>query len=148
MWHLFLLRLIDNNISHHILHVDVLWKHTLSSMLSSVFVTLELVSLGCRTGPVHELKVSALLCREAGRKRFFFFSSSSFFTFSDSISRSIGICEVTCHEISPILGFQRNSILNPSEICGHITFLTSRQIMLLCDSCKGKAVLKACSGHW
>lgn len=73
MWHLFLLRLIDNNISHHILHVDVLWKHTLSSMLSSVFVTLELVSLGCRTGPVHELKVSALLCREAGRKRFFFF---------------------------------------------------------------------------
>lgn len=73
MWHLFLLRLMDNNISHHILHVDVLWKHTLSSMLSSVFVTLELVSLGCRTGPVHELKVSALLCREAGRKRFFFF---------------------------------------------------------------------------
>lgn len=69
-------------------------------------------------------------------KRFFFFSS--FFTLSDSISRSIGISGVTRHEISPILGFRRNSILKPPEICGHITFSTSGQITLLCDSCKGK----------
>lgn len=69
-------------------------------------------------------------------KWFFFFSS--FFTLSDSISRSIGISGVTRHEISPILGFRRNSILKPPEICGHITFSTSGQITLLCDSCKGK----------
>ncbi len=91
-------------------------------------------------------KVSALLCREMGREKIFFLSS--FFTLSDSISRSIGISGVTRHEISPILGFQRNSILKPPEICGHITFSTSGQITPLCDSCKGKTVAIVCSQCW
>lgn len=67
------------------------------------------------------------------KKRFFFFTS--FFTLSDSISRSIGISGVTHHEISPILGFQRNSILKTPKICGHIASSSSGQIAILCDSC-------------
>ncbi len=84
------------------------------------------------------------LQRNGKRKDFF----SSFFTLSDSISRSIGISGVTRHEISPILGFQRNGILKPPEICGHITFSTSGQITPLCDSCKGETVVMVCSRHW
>lgn len=82
-------------------------------------------------------------------KRFFFFF---FFTLSDSISRSIGISGVTRHEISPILGFQRNSILKPPEICGHITSSTPGQITLLYDSGKGETVViiqyVPISGNW
>lgn len=64
-----------------------------------------------------------------------------FFTLSDSISRSIGISEVTRHEISPILGFQRNCILKTPEICGHINSSSFGQTALLCDSCKSKTVM-------
>lgn len=55
----------------------------------------------------------ASLQRKWKEKSFFFFFV---FTLSDSISRSIGISGVKHHEISPILGFQRNSILKPPQI--------------------------------
>lgn len=70
-----------------------------------------------------------------GKEKILFFFFTSFFTLSDSISRSIGISGVTHHEISPILGFQRNSILKTPEICGHIASSSSGQIAILCDSC-------------
>lgn len=89
-------------------------------------------------------RICSSLQRNGKRKDFF----PSFFTLSDSISRSIGISGVTRHEISPILGFQRNSILKPPEICGHITFSTSGQITPLCDSCKGETVVIVCSLRW
>lgn len=78
--------------------------------------------------------------KKNGKEKILFFLTW-FFTLSDSISRSIGISGVTHHEISPILGFQRNSILKTPEICGHIASSSSGQIAILCDSCWSKTVV-------
>ena len=65
-------------------------------------------------------------------------NSHIFLTLSHSISCSIGISEVTRHEISPIVGFQGKGILNPPEICAGSGFSTSRQITPLCGSYRGE----------
>lgn len=80
------------------------------------------------------------------REKIFF--TLRFSTLSDSISRSIGVSEVTRREISPILGFQRNRIFKPPEIYGHITSFSFGQITPLCDSGKSKTVEATCSLHW
>lgn len=107
-----------------------------------------LVSPGCvedlRLRPQRR-KVSA--DKMEREKRCFFFTLR-FSTLSDSISRSIGVSEVTRREISPILGFLRNSIFKPPEICGHITSFSFGQITPLCDSGKSETVEAICSLHW
>lgn len=105
------------------------------------------VSLGC----VEDLRLRPRrrksLCKKNGKRKEFFFTLR-FSTLSDSISRSIGVSEVTCREISPILGFQRNSIFKAPEIRGHITSFYFGQITPLCDSGKSKTVQATCSMHW
>lgn len=130
-------------------------SHTSSSMkwLSQMY---RCVSLGCfenvrlklfrqHTGLKKKEEVGGLCSshQKKIRKREDSSFLTYFFTLSDSISRSIGISEVTRHEISPILGFQRNCILKTPEICGHITSSSFGQTALLCDSCKSKTVMVA-----
>lgn len=88
------------------------------------------------------------LCRQNGKRKEVFFPTLRSSTLSDSISRSIGVSEVTRREISPILGFLRNSIFKPPEICGHITSFSFGQITPLCDSGRSKTVEATCSPHW
>lgn len=91
---------------------------TLLHTLLGVSHTCCCVSLGCFENVWFELfqqrAEKSQTNLQPRKKEAGFFFSTYFFTLTDSISRSVGISEATRHEISPIRGFQRQSIFENS----------------------------------